>query len=179
VRRDRDDRYYLNAGRIFTVIGVLIGIGTAFIAAGYSNIMNYIQALFSLFNAPLFATFIIGMFWKRMTAWAGFIGLLAGTLAALATYLLYLGKVLHFGSDLDESFWGAGIAFVTVAVVAALVTLVTTPKPEPELRGLVYGVAPVDLVSDAIAGDRAWYRSPLLLGAGALVLAAAFYLPFL
>ncbi len=179
VRPDRDDRYYLNAGRIFTVIGVLIGIGTAFIAAGYNNIMNYIQALFSLFNAPLFATFIIGMFWKRMSAWAGFIGLLAGTLAALATYLLYLGKVVHFGSDLDESFWGAGIAFVTVAVVSVIVTLVTTPKPESELRGLVYGVQPVDLVSDAIAGDRAWYRSPILLGAGAVILAAAFYLPFL
>jgi solute:Na+ symporter, SSS family len=179
LRRGRSDSYYLRTGRVVTVIGVVIGIGTAFIAAGYSNIMNYIQALFSLFNAPLFATFIIGMFWKRMTAWAGFIGLLCGTLAALATYLLYLAKVLHFGSDLDESFWGAGIAFVTVAIVSVIVTLVTTPKPQSDLEGLVYGVNPVDLTSDAIAGDRAWYRSPILLGAGALALAVAFYLPFL
>ena len=177
--KDRDDRYYLNVGRIITVVGVVIGIGTAFIAAGYSNIMNYIQALFSLFNAPLFATFILGMFWKRMTAWAGFVGLLLGTLAALATYLLYLGKVLHFGSDLDESFWGAGIAFVTVMVVSVIVTYLTTPKPERELHGLVYGVGTVDLHGDVLAGDQAWYRSPILLGAGALVLAAAFYLPFL
>ena len=72
--KDRADDYYLRVGRLVTVVGVFIGIGTAFIAAGYSNIMNYIQALFSLFNAPLFATFIIGMFWKRMTAWAGFVG---------------------------------------------------------------------------------------------------------
>jgi SSS family solute:Na+ symporter len=179
LRRDRDDRYYLRTGRVVTVIGVVIGIGTAFIAAGYSNIMNYIQALFSLFNAPLFATFILGMFWRRMTAWAGFIGLLAGTLAALATYLLYLGKVLKFGSDLDESFWGAGIAFVTVMAVSVIVTAVTTPKPAAELRGLVYGVHPTDLAGDLMAGDRAWYRSPVLLGAGALVLAAAFYLPVL
>jgi solute:Na+ symporter, SSS family len=179
LRRGRSDSYYLRTGRVVTVIGVVIGIGTAFIAAGYSNIMNYIQALFSLFNAPLFATFIIGMFWKRMTAWAGFIGLLCGTLAALATYLLYLAKVLHFGSDLDESFWGAGIAFVTVAIVSVIVTLVTTPKPQSDLEGLVYGVNPVDLTSDAIAGDRAWYRSPILLGAGALALAVAFYLPFM
>jgi SSS family solute:Na+ symporter len=117
-RRDKPDEYYLRVGRIVTVIGVVIGIGTAFIAAGFSNIMNYIQALFALFNAPLFATFIIGMFWKRMTAWAGFFGLVSGTFAALMTYLLYKGGVVKFGSDLDESFWGAGIAFVTVMIVS-------------------------------------------------------------
>jgi SSS family solute:Na+ symporter len=178
-RRDRDDAYYLRIGRIITVVGVIIGIGTAFIAAGYSNIMNYIQALFALFNAPLFATFIIGMFWRRMTAWAGFFGLVAGTTAAFVTYLAYKAGIVHFGSELDESFWGAGIAFVTVAIVAVAVTFATTPKPESELRGLVYGVHPADLAADAIAGDRAWYRSPVLLGLGALALAAAFYLPFL
>nr|WP_205863295.1 sodium:solute symporter family protein [Planosporangium thailandense] len=179
LRKDRDDAYYLRTGRIVTVIGVLIGIGTAFIAAGYSNIMNYIQALFSMFNAPLFATFIIGMFWKRMTAWAGFLGLLIGTLAAIGTYVLYLAKVLHFGSDLDESFWGAGIAFVTVAVVAAVVTLFTRPKPESELRGLVSGVGTVDLGDSVAVADRVWYRNPVLLGAGAVALAVVFYLPFL
>ena len=99
----------------------MVGIGTAFIAAGFSNIMNYIQALFSVFNAPLFATFIVGMFWKRMTAGAGFWSLLSGTVVALATYLLYLAGVLPFNSDLEESFWGAGLAFVTVAVVVAFV----------------------------------------------------------
>ncbi len=79
IKKDRDDAYYLRTGRVFTVVGILIGIGTAFIAAGYSNIMNYVQVLFSFFNVPLFVTFIIGIFWKRMTAWAGFSALLGGT----------------------------------------------------------------------------------------------------
>jgi SSS family solute:Na+ symporter len=179
IRKDRSDAHYLKTGRIVTVIGVVIGIGTAFIAAGFSNIMNYIQALFAVFNAPLFATFILGMFWRRMSAWAGFFGLLSGTLAAVTTYLLYRAGVLHFGSDLDESFWGAGIAFVTVMVVSVIVTLFTTPKPVSELSGLVYGVDKIDLTADMDAADRAWYRNPVILGAGALVLAAAFYLPFL
>jgi solute:Na+ symporter, SSS family len=175
--KDRPDGYYLKVGRVITVIGVLIGIGTAFIAAGYNNIMNYLQALFSLFNAPLFATFIIALFWKRMTAWAGFLGLLSGMLASALVYFLYLGKVLHFGSDLSESFWGAGIGFVVVAIVSVLVTMVTEPKPESELDGLVYGVGRTDVSGDALVGDRVWYRNPILLGAGALILAVVFYLP--
>ncbi|MER7890705.1 sodium:solute symporter family protein [Micromonospora sp. NPDC094482] len=177
VRRDRPDDYYLRIGRYATIAAVVIGIGTAFIAAGFSNIMNYIQALFSLFNAPLFATFIIGMFWKRMTALAGFWSLLLGTLAALATYLLYKGGVIHFNSDLEESFWGAGIAFVTVAVVAAIITPLTAPKPDADLRGLVYGTGGIDLKSDVLAGDTAWYRSPVLLGVIAVALAIVFYIP--
>ncbi|UWP87744.1 sodium:solute symporter family protein [Dactylosporangium fulvum] len=180
VKRDEPDRHYLSVGRIITVVGVIIGIGTAFIAAGYSNIMDYIQALFSLFNAPLFATFIIGMFWKRMTAWAGFWGLLAGTVAAFVTYAGYKWfGWFTFGSDLDESFWGAGIAFVTVAIAAVVVTLMTTRKTDEELNGLVYGIGNHDLTADALAGDAAWYRSPVLLGAVVVALAVAFYLPFL
>ncbi|WP_329013916.1 sodium:solute symporter family protein [Micromonospora rifamycinica] len=177
VRRERSDEYYIRIGRIATVAGVVVGIGTAFIAAGFSNIMNYIQALFSLFNAPLFATFIIGMFWKRMSALAGFWSLLTGTLAALATYLLYKAGVVHFNSDLEESFWGAGIAFVTVAVVAAVVTPLTRPKRAEELQGLVYGMGGIDLKGDVLAGDQVWWRSPVLLGAIALVLAVLFYIP--
>jgi SSS family solute:Na+ symporter len=177
VRRDRPDDYYLRTGRYVTVVGVVIGIGTAFIAAGFSNIMNYIQALFSLFNAPLFATFIVGMFWKRMTAWAGFWSLLSGTVAALITYLSYKAGVVKFGSDLDESFWGSGIAFVTASVVAFAVTSFTTPKPEEELTGLVYGVGPMNLKGDLMTGDEAWYRSPVLLGLVAVAIAFALYIP--
>jgi SSS family solute:Na+ symporter len=140
--------------------------------------MNYLQALFSLFNAPLFATFIIGLFWKRMTPWAGFIGLLAGMLASATVYFLYLGKVLHFGSDLDESFWGAGIGFVVVAIVSVIVTLVTTPRPESDLHGLVYGVGSTNVSADALVGDRVWYRNPILLGGVALALAVVLYIPF-
>ena len=87
IRKGRRDRYYLNVGRVVTVVGILIGIGTAFIASGYSNIMNYIQLLFSFFNAPLFATFILAMFWKRTTPWSGIAGLAAGTIGA---------AVMHF-----------------------------------------------------------------------------------
>jgi SSS family solute:Na+ symporter len=178
LRKNRPDGYYLKVGRVITVVGVCIGIGTAFIAAGYNNIMNYLQALFSLFNAPLFGTFIIALFWKRMTPWAGFIGLLSGMLASATVYFLYLGKVLHFGSDLDESFWGAGIGFVTVALVSVIVTFVTAPKPESELDGLVYGVGSTDVRGDALVGDRVWYRNPLLLGGVAVLLALALYIPF-
>jgi SSS family solute:Na+ symporter len=175
VRRDRDDDYYIRVGRIATVAGVCVGIGTAFIAAGFSNIMNYIQALFSVFNAPLFATFIIGMFWRRMTAVAGFWSLLSGTVVALGTYLLYLADVLPFNSDLEESFWGAGLAFVTVAIVAAVLTPATKPKPAEQLQGLVYGTASLGELDPE---DRVWYRSPVLLGSIAVALAVLLYIPF-
>ena len=89
VQTGRPDEYYVRVGRIATVSGILVGIGTALIASGYTNIMDYIQLLFSFFNAPLFATFIIGMFWKRMTPWAGFWVLVAGTLGAAAALLGY------------------------------------------------------------------------------------------
>jgi SSS family solute:Na+ symporter len=166
VRRDRSDAYYLRFGRIATVGGILISIFTALIASGYSNIMNYIQVLFSVFNVPLFATFIIGMFWKRMTPWAGFWGMVAGSVGALGTYLLYKGGVLDFGSDLAEAFWGAIIAFSLDAIVSVAVSFVTEPRPVAELQGLVYGMAnDDDTVTEA---DSGWYRSPLLLGVAAL-----------
>jgi SSS family solute:Na+ symporter len=174
IRKDRPDDYYIRVGRIATVAGVCVGIGTAFIAAGFSNIMNYIQALFSVFNAPLFATFIIGMFWKRMSPLAGFWSLLAGTVVALGTYLLYLADVLKFNSDLSESFWGAGLAFVTVAIVAAAVTPATRPRPDEDLRGLVYGTA---VLGELDAADRVWWRNPVLLGLTAVVLSFLLYIP--
>ena len=178
VRRDRSDEYYLKIGRFATIGGIVVGIGTAFIAAGFSNIMNYIQTLFSLFNAPLFATFIVGMFWKRMTAWAGFWSLLTGTAASLTLYLLYLADVVTFNSDLQESFWGAGLAFVTAVVVAVGVTLVTEAKPEDQLRGLVYGLAgPTTSGEVIVAGDKVWWRNPVLLGAIAVGLAFLLYIP--
>jgi len=178
IRKDRSDDYYLRVGRIATIVGVVVGIGTAFIAAGFSNIMNYIQALFSLFNAPLFATFIVGMFWKRMSAWAGFWSLLLGFLSSLTLYLLYLGDVIKFNSDLDESFWGAGTAFVVAVVVAFVVTWFTPPKPENELQGLVYGLGSSTTSGEVImAGDKVWWRNPVLLGAIAVALAIVLYIP--
>jgi solute:Na+ symporter, SSS family len=161
VRPGRPDEYYIRFGRLATVGGILIGIGTATIASGYDNIMNYIQLLFSIFNAPLFATFIIGMFWKRMTPWAGLAGLVAGTFGAGATYAAYKWDIIAFGSDLEQSFYGAMVAFVADAVVTVVVTLFTRPKPVAELQGLVYGMANEEETVDESEG--VWYRSPKVL----------------
>jgi len=170
VRTGRSDDYYLNFGRIATVAGIVIGIATALIASGYNNIMDYIQLLFSFFNAPLFATFIIGMFWKRMTPWAGFWGLLAGTAgAAIAHYGNEWGW-FSLGSAQAAAFWGAIAAFVADAIVSVAVTFVTTPKPVAELDGLVYGMAVAD--EEVPSSERVWYRRPGTLAVGALGLTA-------
>lgn len=181
LRKGRPDAYYVSTGRWMTVVAVVGGILTAFIAAQYSNIMGYMQQLFSFFNAPLFATFILGLVWRKMTPWAGFWGLLIGTLSAVTSYLLFLAGPLEdfYGTELNASFWGAGIAFVVDIVVSVVVSLATarTAKPEEELRGLVRGL-PSDLPDDSVAGDEKWYRSPVKLGLGALVLSLACYIPF-
>jgi len=166
---DQPDQHYVWFGRIATVIAIVISIATALIASGYSNLMNYIQALFSIFNSPLFATFIIGMFWKRMTPAAGFWSLLLGTLTALITWVGYkfLG-LWSFGSDLSESMIGSGISFIVGGGVAFLVSMVTKPKPVEELNGLVYGMAIAD--DREAPEDEVWYRRPALLGFGAVAI---------
>jgi solute:Na+ symporter, SSS family len=180
VRKDEPDQYYVRFGRIATVVGVVIAIGTAFIAAGYNSMMDYIQALFSFFNAPLFATFIIAMFWRRATAWAGFWGLAAGTLAAVATHFLHSRGPLDLGSPLSADFWGAVAAFVVDAVVTVGVSLATRPKPDDELRGLVWGLTRTeDATAERDPAERVWWRRPAVLGAIALVITALLYLVFL
>jgi SSS family solute:Na+ symporter len=166
IAKDRDPAFYLRAGRWVTVVGILVSVGTAFIAKGYSNIMNYIQTLFSIFNAPLFATFIIAMFWKRASPWGGFWSLIAGTAAAYATNrLAAYHTIFHFGSaTLDGSFWQAIRAFVVDAAVMVGVSLVTQPKPRAELDGLVWGMAKGDDEADIDPRDKLWWRSPWLLG---------------
>jgi SSS family solute:Na+ symporter len=166
VKSGESDNYYLNFGRIATVVGIVIGIATALIASGYNNIMDYIQLLFSFFNAPLFATFIIGMFWKRMTPWAGFWGLLAGTAGAAIAHYGNSWGWFDLGSDQAAAFWGAIAAFVADAIVSVGVTLVTKPKPVEELDGLVYGMAVTD--EKEPASERVWYRRPMTLAFGAL-----------
>jgi SSS family solute:Na+ symporter len=141
--RDRDPAFYLRIGRLVTIVGILISVLTAFIAKGYSNIMNYIQTLFSIFNAPLFATFIIAMFWKRATAWAGFWSLVAGTAAAYTVNrLAAYGIIFHFGSPLSASFWQAIWAFVADGIVLVIVSLVTKPNPNPSVFAQVGVVGP-------------------------------------
>src|SRR3954469_9288151 len=169
-RPGQPDEWYVRFGRIATVGGIAISIFTALIASSYSNLMNYLQALFSIFNAPLFATFIIGMFWKRMTPAAGLWGLVAGTFTAAAIFVLYKAGAIKFGSDLAESMWAAGLAFVVDAIVSVAVTMRTRPKPVEELQGLVYGMANTD---DSVASG-----TPKLVGAGILVAAAALTVVF-
>jgi solute:Na+ symporter, SSS family len=168
VRSGKDDDYYLRFGRIATVVGIGVGIGTALIASGYNNIMDYIQFLFSFFNAPLFATFIIGMYWKRMTPWAGLWGLVAGTVGAAAAHFASVWDIIDLGSDQAAAFWGAMAAFVADALVSVIVSMVTQPKPIEELQGLVHGMAnEADALSEE---ESAWYRQPRTLAIGVLAI---------
>jgi SSS family solute:Na+ symporter len=170
--KGRRDHYYLNVGRVVTVVGIVIGIGTAFIASGYSNIMNYIQLLFSYFNAPLFATFIVAMFWKRTTPWAGFWGLVAGSAGAAAMHFggYHIGYFFRDGVLNEQmlNFYGALTAFVADLVVTFAVTMVTTSKPESELAGLVWGVPDPNAPDPSTVPKPPWWASPKLLGGTSL-----------
>ena len=178
VRPGLSDRYYLQVGRIVTIVGCVLAIGTAFIASGSSNLMDYIQSLFSFFNAPLFAIFILGLFWKRMTGPSAWIGLLSGTAAAIIVNVLQTTGVLDL-SDQAGSFVGAIAAFVVGVAVAFVVSQVTTPKPDTELVGLVWSLTPKESRSHGTSGeDAGWYRSPGLLGALVLIMTAALYVVF-
>jgi SSS family solute:Na+ symporter len=179
VQKDRDDQYYVRFGRIATVLGIVIGIGTALIASGYNNIMDYIQTLFSFFNAPLFAIFILGLFWKRMTGTSAWVGLLSGTASAVAVDVLVRNDVLRVSSQAG-SFLGASAAFIVGIGVAMLVSTLGRPKPEAELVGLVWSLTPRATRQHSIEGeDAGWYRSPGLLAVLVLVLTLVLYILFL
>ena len=177
VKSDMSDTYYLRFGRIATVAGILIGILTALIASGYNNIMDYVQLLFSFFNAPLFATFIIAMFWKRVTPAAGLWGLIAGTVGAIAAHYANSWGWVDLGSDQAAAFWGAMAAFGADAVVTVGVTLVTKPKPVEELQGLVYGMANEEEYTPP--SERVWYRRPAVLAVAILTMTTALSLAFI
>jgi SSS family solute:Na+ symporter len=176
VKKDRPDGYYLTVGRVATVGATVIAIGTAVIASNYDNLMDYLQTLFGFFNAPLFATFILGMFWKRMTPTAGWVGLVSGTLAAVLVAVLSEGTLgsLSVGvlslSGQGASFVAAGAAFVVDIVVSVVVTLMTRPKAESELRGLVYSLTPKEDFADPDEKNLSWYQSPTKLAGIALVI---------
>ena len=151
IKEDASDRHYVAMGRWCTMIGLLISIGAAYIVTHFGSLMDYVQALFSFFIAPLFGTVIIGMLWKRATKKAGFWGLLAGISTAVTTFALMRGhpeRVAWFcfyagAKSLAQQMWQAVWAFVAVVVVSLVVTLVTKPRPEAELRGLVMGLTDI------------------------------------
>jgi SSS family solute:Na+ symporter len=148
IRPGEPDRHYLRVGRITTVVGVALSIGTAYLAQSFNSINDFLQLVFSFVNAPLFATFLLGMFWKRTSPDGAFFGLLGGTLAAAATHgcTVAEGKGgwitnLHtFPSSMAQNFWIAICAWTACFVLTLLVSLGTRPRPEAELRGLVYGL---------------------------------------
>jgi SSS family solute:Na+ symporter len=168
--KDKEDSYYTAVGRTAAVAATLIAIGTATFAASYSNIMTYLQTLFGFFNAPLFATFILGMFWKRMTATAGWTGLVAGTAAAVSVWVLsedVLG-VIGIGEQ-GGAFVAASAAFVVDIVVSVVVSLVTEPKPERELEGLVYSRSERTKRHEEVS-RLPWHQQPTRLAGVALAL---------
>jgi len=176
VIKNRSDDYYLRVGRIATVGATIVAIGTALIARNYQNIMDYLQTLFGFFNAPLFATFILGMFWKRMSATAGWMGLVSGTLAAVFVGVIstdVLGPMSQGWIGLSgqgASFVAATAAFVVDIVVSIIATLMTSPKPEPELRGLVYSLTPKSDFHDENEAALAWYQQPNRLALISLIM---------
>jgi solute:Na+ symporter, SSS family len=176
IRPGRPDGYYLRVGRAVTVAGCLLAIGTAFIASSFTNLMDYIQALFSFFNAPLFAIFILGLFWKRMSGTAGWTGLVAGTIAAVTIDALVRTGVIAVSSQAG-SFIGASAAFVFGIAVSVVVTMVTAPRPEKELVGLVWSLTPRDRMEGG-EDEGSWWQSPVVLGGLVLVLTAVLYLFF-
>ncbi|MEW2544698.1 sodium:solute symporter family protein [Streptomyces sp. NPDC047002] len=175
VKPGKPDAYYLRVGRLVTVAGTALAVGTAFIAAGFGNIMDYIQTLFSFFNVPLFAIFILGMFWKRMTGTAGWSALVAGTVGAVTVFVLNQTGVVHFSGQ-GSSYVGGGVGFVLAILVGVAVSLATAPKPDAELVGLVRSVTPK--AARTVEREPGWYRSPAVLSGGVLVLTAACYIAF-
>jgi SSS family solute:Na+ symporter len=159
----KDDHHYLTMGRVATVFAVIVGIGTAFIVLRFNNLMDYLQLLFAFFNAPLFGTFLLGMFWKRTSAHSGFWGLLCGILAAATHYTLYHFHYIHYPSDMAANFYQAIWAFAVCFCVTVVVTFFTEPRKEEELVGLVYSLTPRPKTS-----HLPWYERPGILAIGIL-----------
>jgi SSS family solute:Na+ symporter len=175
--KDKEDGYYLRVGRYATVAATFVAVFTASLAGNFDNIMEYLQTLFGFFNAPLFATFILGMFWKRMTPAAGWMGLVAGTASAIAVWATNEWGPLDLPGQ-GAAFLAAATAFVVDIVVSVLVSLVTKPKPQAELVGLVYSETPRDQRTDPNEASYPWYRRTVPLAGVALVMVIALNLAF-
>ena len=166
--KDKTDKHYLWMGRAATAGGIIISIFTAYLVMKFDSIMDYMQAIFSFFNAPLFATFLLGMFWKRCTPWGAFWGLAAGTLSAGVMYYMKHIGVLSYPSEMAGNFWRASIAWLICFVITIAISYFTKPKPVEELEGLVWGTGPkVD------PGKLPWYKRPAVLAIIVLVMTLA------
>jgi SSS family solute:Na+ symporter len=157
IRKNATDHHYLQMGRAATVFGILTSVAAAYVAQQFNNIMDLLQLVFAFVNAPLFATFMLGMFWKRATGHGAFVGLVSGTLAAALHHGLtlpagaavsvkggFLGAVLHtYPTEMAQNFWTAIFAWTTCFLLTIAVSLVTKPRPEADLKGLVYSLTPL------------------------------------
>jgi len=180
INRKATDQHYLWMGRMATIFGIGLSIIAAFMANRFNNIMDMLQLVFAFVNAPLFATFLLGMFWKRTTGHGAFTGLLAGTLTAALHHGTtlpvgaeigvkggWLHQILHvYPSEMAQNFWTAIFAWTACFVVTILVSLVTKPQEPSRLAGLVYSLT--DRPKDA---DLPWYQRPAILAVIVLAIA--------
>jgi solute:Na+ symporter, SSS family len=186
LRRNASDAHYLWVGRVATIGGIAASVAAAYLATRFNNIMDMLQLVFAFVNAPLFAIFLLGMFWKRTTGHGAFIGLIVGTLAAAMHHGLtlpqgstsgikggWLAILHHYPSEMAQNFWTAIWAWSCAFVATALISLVTRPRPEAELRGLVYSLTERTVV----AASEPWWRKPTVLAY--LVLGCTLLLNFL
>jgi solute:Na+ symporter, SSS family len=168
IRRGAPDRHYLTVGRVTTLVGTGLSILTAYLAQHYNNIMDLLQLVFGFVNAPLFATFLLGMFWRRTTGHGAFTGLLSGTSAAALVHGLtvaegkggWITTIYNFPSTMAQNFWIAIFAWTTCFLVTIAVSFVTKPRPASELTGLVYGLTKIP-----DEGPEPWYKRPIPLAA--------------
>lgn len=173
IKKNASEKHYLNVGKITTVIGVILSIATAYIARGYNSIMDLLQLVFSFVNAPLFATFFLGMFWKRTTSNGAFWGLIIGTISAALTHGFtvaegkggWLFNMHTFYSGTSQAFNIAWIAFLVCFISTLVISLFTKPREEDSLIGLVYSLTPRQNDKEKI-----WYKNPLIMGLLVLVL---------
>ncbi len=177
LNKNASDHHYVVMGRIATILGVLISIATAYVVMGFKTIMDFMQVVFSCVNAPLFATFLLGMFWRRATGWGGFYGLLTGILSALGMYFasarhLLTGSFLYKFNFLSPdptamgaTFWRAWWAWAICFLVTILVSYFEKEKPDEELQGVVYG-----LEDRTLAYKSPWYNHPVFLAAVSAVI---------
>jgi len=180
IRKNAPDSHYLWMGRMATIFGTAMSIGAAYLATQFNNMMDFLQLIFGFVNAPLFATFLLGMFWKRATGNGAFSGLVSGTAAAALTYSLTLAEgkggwlgVLHeFPSSMAQNFWVAINAWTVCFLVTIVVSLFGKPRPEEELAGLVYGVTKHE------AEPAVWYKRPAVLALLAAILCLGLNLIF-
>ncbi len=172
IRRGASDQHYLWMGRMSTIFGITISVAAAYVATRFNNIMDMLQLVFAFVNAPLFATFLVGMFWKRATGHGAFLGLLSGTIAAAIHHGLTLpmhatvgvkggwfGATHIYPSEMAQNFWTAIFAWSTCFIVTILVSLMTRARDEKELAGLVYS-----LTQRPKEAHLPWYQRPAILG---------------